>query len=115
MQSASNSTISRLPRVNTAIILNVCSFFICYFIGLGIITSILSLVLLNKDSKLLAKNLDVTNIKSFKIAKITAWIILFINVIYFAFWIWLISVIGWDNITNPEVMNDPNFLKNAIK
>lgn len=115
MEFSSDFTITKLPRVNTALILNTCSIFICYIVGLGFFTSIYSLILLKKDSKLLVLNPNVTNKKGYKIAVITAWIILVINFIYFAFWLYLIALVGWNNITNPEVMNDPNFLKNAIR
>jgi hypothetical protein len=38
-----------------------------------------------------------------------------INLVYLIFWLWIIKQLGWENITNTELMQDPNFLKNSLK
>ena len=41
--------------------------------------------------------------------------VLLINALYLIFWIWLIQKIGWENITDSELMKDSIFLKEAVK
>lgn len=110
-----SSQVIKLPRVNIALLLNVCSIFICYFLGLGIITAIISLVLLRKDKKIIASGVSISNKQAYKIAVISSWLILVINLVYLIFWLWIIKQLGWENITNTELMQDPNFLKNSLK
>jgi len=114
MNLSSKHQITKLPRVNTVLILNTCSFFVCYFLGLGIITAAISLLLLHKDRKILALHPNVTNLKAYKIAQITGWLVFILNSIYFLIWLSILTHIGWDNLMNPEVMQDPKFLKNIF-
>ena len=115
MQTSSQNSPTKLPNVNVALFLNICSLFICYFIGLGLITGLLSVFLLRKDKQIIRLNANISNLKSYKLAWVTTWLVLLINALYFAFWVWLIGTLGWENITDPEVLSDPHFIKNAMR
>lgn len=74
----------------------------CFTYGLlGLILSAVGVVLANKDLKLLAQNPDVYD-KSISTWKVINIISLVLSVITLIFGIWIISVIGFENLGNQE-------------
>lgn len=89
----------KLPNVTLAIVLSILGFVCCCIAGLpSIILGGIALYLLNKDEKLYSENPEIySNFSTLKTAKIIAWIVLAIGVIYFCMAIYQVqSLGGWD-------------------
>lgn len=96
----------KLPNATAVLILGIVSLFGCCCYGiLGLISGAIALVLASKDTQLYNENPDLySNYNNLKIGKILAIIGLIISVIYLAFVIWLISVLGYETLQDPQLL-----------
>lgn len=106
---------SKLPNATIALILSIVSFFVCCLYGLGGVLSGVALYLLSKDKPLLAINPNPSNLSTYKAAKVIAWITLIINILFIIYILLMISLIGWDNLTDPEFTSNPQNIIDLIQ
>lgn len=86
-------------------ILGIASILSCCFYGIGLILAIVALVLAKKDTALYSQNPDgYSNYGQIKTGKILAIIGLVINAIYLLFAIWLIAMVGFENLQDQDAV-----------
>jgi uncharacterized membrane protein len=98
----------KLPNATAVLVLGIVSIVSCCCYGLpGIITGIIGLVLYKKDNELYQQNptlySDYNNLKTGRILSIIGIILSILTIFYLVF---VISYIGWDAITDPELMQE---------
>tara|TARA_R110002051_G_scaffold89239_1_gene157346 strand:- start:11 stop:343 length:333 start_codon:yes stop_codon:yes gene_type:complete len=98
----------KLPNATLIIVLSIASIVLCCFYGLlGIILSIIAIILANKSIQQYNTNpQDYSNYSSIKTGKTIAIVGLVINILVLLFFIWFISVIGWDALQDEELMQE---------
>ncbi len=106
---------TKLPNATIALILSIASFFVCCFYGFGGVLSGIALYLLSKDKPLLAINPFPSNLSTYKAAKVIAWITLIINILFLIYMIFIISLLGWNNLTDPELTSNPQNIIDLIQ
>lgn len=86
----------KLPNATAVLVLGICSFVGCCCYGIvGIILSVIALVLAAKDMKLYLESPELyINYSNLNIGRILAIIGLVISTIYFAFSVYMITVVG---------------------
>ena len=97
----------KLPNGTAILILGILSIITCCCYGIGVILGIIALVLAKKDIALYAANPELySDYKNVNTGKILAIIGIVLNAIYLAFVIWMIYTFGYDNLNNPELMQE---------
>lgn len=98
----------KLPNATLILVLSIASIVLCCFYGLlGIILSIIAIILANKSIQQYNINpQDYSNYNSIKTGKIIAIVGLVINIMVLLFFIWIISVVGWDALQDEELMRE---------
>ena len=97
----------KLPNGTAILILGILSIITCCCYGIGVILGIIALVLAKKDIALYAANPELySDYKNVNTGKILAIIGIVLNAIYLAFFIWMIYTFGYDNLNNPELMQE---------
>jgi len=97
---------TQLPNSTLILVFGIISIVLCWCYGIiGIPLSIIALVLAGKATKVYAENPEAyTGFSNVKTGKILAIIGLVLNLIFLAYIIWVISKIGLDALSNPELM-----------
>ena len=97
----------KLPNGTAILILGILSIITCCCYGIGVILGIIALVLAKKDIALYAANPELySDYKNVNTGKILAIIGIVLGAIYLLFVIWMIYTFGYDNLNNPELMQE---------
>lgn len=97
----------KLPNGTVILILGILSIITCCCYGIGLILGIIALVLAKKDIVLYATNPELySDYKNVNTGKILAIIGVVLSAIYLLFVIWMIYTFGYDNMQNPELMQE---------
>jgi hypothetical protein len=98
----------KLPNATAVLVLGILSILFCWCYGIiGLILSIIAIILANKDLALYnAEPQKYINYGNLKAGKIMAIIGLFLNIMFIAYMIWVINYIGFENLSDPEKMQD---------
>ncbi len=97
----------KLPNGTAILILGILSIITCCCYGIGLILGIIALVLAKKDLVLYAANPELySDYKNVNTGKILAIIGVVLSAIYLLFVIWMISTFGYENMQNPELMQE---------
>lgn len=105
----------KLPNSTTSLVLGICSIVTCCCYGIiGLPLGIIALILGNKAVKLNNNNPDeYEGVNNAKTGKILGIIGIILNVVFIAYLIWFLSMIGWDALSDPDLMMERmNELKN---
>jgi len=96
----------QLPNATLILVFGIISIVLCWCYGLiGIPLSIVALVLAGKATKTYAEDPEAyTGFQNVKVGKILAIIGLVLNLIFLAYIVWIISKIGIDALSNPELL-----------
>lgn len=98
----------KLPNSTAVLVLGIASIATCCCYGVpGIITGIIALVLYKKDSALYNTNPELySDYNNLKTGRILAIIGIVLSVLMLFYMIFVISYIGWDALSNPELMQE---------
>ncbi|ESU26628.1 hypothetical protein FLJC2902T_26020 [Flavobacterium limnosediminis JC2902] len=97
----------KLPNATPVIILGVISIITCCFYGIGAILGGIGIYLANKDTKLYKENPDLySNYNNIKTGKVLCIIGVILGVLFLAYLIWFINVVGMDALQDPELMEE---------
>lgn len=98
----------KLPNSSTVLVLGILSLVGCMCYGiLGLILGIVALVLAKKATEIHNQNPDeYVGINNVKTGKILAIISIVLSLVFIAIMIYGISVIGWDALQDPELMQE---------
>jgi len=104
--SNSNTPTQKLPNGTLVIILGIASIITCCCYGIiSIILGGVALFLAKKDTALYNENPNVyKDYKNIQTGKILSIIGIILGVLYLIFMLWMISVIGWENMQDPEMV-----------
>lgn len=97
-----------LQNATLILVLGILSILTCCCYGvLGLPIGIVALFLANKSTAIYAENPELyTGYNNVKTGKILAIIGIVLNVIFLAYVIWIFSMIGWEAIQNPELLEE---------
>lgn len=97
-----------LQNATLILVLGILSILTCCCYGvLGLPIGIVALVLANKSTTIYAENPELySGYNNVKTGKILAIIGIVLNVIFLAYVIWIISMIGWEALQDPEMLQD---------
>jgi uncharacterized membrane protein len=97
-----------LPNATAVLVLGILSLLTCICYGLpGIICGIIALILYAKDKKLYMANPSLySNYSNLNTGRILAIIGLVLSVLWIAYMIFIITLIGFDALTDPELMQE---------
>lgn len=97
-----------LPNATAVLVLGILSLVSCICYGVpGIICGIVALVLYAKDKKLYMENPSLyLNYSNLNTGRILAIIGLVLNVLMIVYVIFIVAYIGFDAMTNPELMQE---------
>ncbi|MEO8934076.1 MAG: CCC motif membrane protein [Xanthomarina sp.] len=100
-----------LKNSTLILVLGILSIVTCCCYGiLGLPLGIVTLILANKSTKLYAESPELyTGYSNVKTGKILGIIGIVLNVIFIAYLFWIISVIGWEALQNPELLQEKIF------
>lgn len=106
INSNSNTPTQKLPNGTVVIILGIASIITCCCYGIvSIILGGVGLFLAKKDTALYQENPSLySDYNNIKIGKVLSIIGIVLGVVYLIFMLLMISVIGWENMQNPEVV-----------
>ncbi|MBB4806089.1 putative membrane protein [Chryseobacterium defluvii] len=98
----------KLPNATAVLVLGIVSIVTCCCYGIvGIITGVIGLSLYSKDNALYQQNpglySDYSNLKTGRILCIIG---IVLSVLYLIYLVVMISTLGWDALTDPEVMKE---------
>ncbi len=98
----------KLPNSTASLVLGIFSIITCWCYGLpGIILGVIGLILGNKAIKVNNENPDLyEGIGNAKSGKIISIIGLILSLIFIIGMIWGISMIGWDALQDPELLQE---------
>lgn len=98
----------KLPNSTTALVLGICSIITCCCYGvIGLPLGIVAFILGNKAVKLNNNNPDeYEGVNNAKIGKILGIVGVVFNLLVIALFIYVISIIGWDALSDPELMQE---------
>lgn len=108
-QDFSNQPQIALPNATAVLILGIVGIITCCCYGGGAILSIIALVLASKDMKLYKANPHMYTKGSYSnlnAGRICAIIALVFSLSYIVMMIALVGVIGWENMQNPEAIQE---------
>ena len=96
----------KLPKATTSLILGIISIITCCCYGIiGWPLGIAALIIGNKAIKLNEEHPnDYEGVGNAKTGKILGIVGIILNVVFVAYLVWFISMIGWDALSNPELM-----------
>lgn len=98
----------KLPNATLILVFGIISIVTCCCYGIiGLIFGIIGLVLANKATNIYA--LDPTIYEGYnnvKLGKTLSIIGIVLNILVVIFFIWIISIIGWDALQNEEIMRE---------
>lgn len=98
---------TNLPNATAVLILGILSIIGCCFYGIGLIFGIIALVLARKDMKLYKANPNAySNYSTLNIGRILSIIGIVLFVVMIAFVLVMGSAIGWDALSNEELMRE---------
>ncbi|MBD8080885.1 CCC motif membrane protein [Chryseobacterium caseinilyticum] len=97
-----------LPNATAVLVLGILSLVACFCYGIpGIICGVIALVLYSKDKKLYMANPQLyNNYSNLNTGRILAIIGVVLGVLFLAFMIWYISLIGFEALSDPELMKE---------
>ncbi|MCM4171308.1 hypothetical protein DHD32_07435 [Arenibacter sp. TNZ] len=98
----------KLPNATLILVFGIISIVTCCCYGIiGLIFGIIGLILANKATNIYA--LDPTIYEGYnnvKLGKTLSIIGIVLNILVVIFFIWIISIIGWDALQNEEIMRE---------
>jgi hypothetical protein len=96
----------KLPNATAVLILGILSILTCCCYGiLGVILGSVALYLYNSDAKLYSENPNAyVNFQNLKIGRVLAIIGLVLSVLMILLMVWLVSIVGFENLNNEELM-----------
>lgn len=99
---------NKLPNATAVLILGIFSILTCWCYGvLGILLAIIALVLANKDMKLYNENPEnYSNVSNLKTGRIMAYIGLALSVLFICYVFYVINMIGWETLQDPELLQE---------
>ncbi|KQS91906.1 CCC motif membrane protein [Chryseobacterium sp. Leaf394] len=97
-----------LPNATAVLVLGILSLVACFCYGIpGIICGVIALVLYSKDKKLYMANPQLyNNYSNLNTGRILAIIGVVLGVLFLAFMIWYISLIGFEALSDPELLKE---------
>ena len=98
----------KLPNATAVLVLGILSIITCCCYGIiGLILGTVALFLAKGDLKLYALNPEIyTNYNNLKIGRILAIIGIILSVLMILFAIWMVSVVGLENLGNEELVRE---------
>ncbi|SHJ86575.1 hypothetical protein SAMN04487911_14711 [Arenibacter nanhaiticus] len=98
----------KLPNATLILVFGILSIVSCCCYGIiGLVFGVIGLILANKATKIYAQDPDLfTGINNIKLGKTLSIIGIVLNVLVAIFFIWIISIIGWDALQNEELMRE---------
>lgn len=98
----------KLPNATTVLVLGIVSIVGCCCYGIvGLICGIIGLNLAKKDEALyLANPSGYSDYQNLKTGKILCYIGIGLSLLYIIYVVVMISTVGWDAMTNPELMQE---------
>ncbi len=98
----------KLPNATASLVLGILSIVFCWCYAVpGIIMGIIGLILGNKAVRLHNENPEqYDGVGNAKTGKITAMIGLILTVLFSAYLFWMLSKIGWDALSDPELLQE---------
>lgn len=99
---------STLPNSKASLVLGILSIITCCCYGIiGLPMGIIAIILGNKAIKMFNENPDIySNISNAKTGKVLGIIGIIFNVIFLAYIIWFIYVIGWTVLEDPQLLQE---------
>lgn len=96
----------KLPNATAVLALGIISIVGCCCYGIvGLITGIIGLVLANKDLQVYSQNpSNYSNYSNLNIGRILCYIGIALSIIYILILIWMITTFGWENMQDPEAL-----------
>lgn len=97
-----------LPNATAVLVLGILSLVACFCYGIpGIICGVIALVLYSKDKRLYMANPQLyNNYSNLNTGRILAIIGVILGVLFLAFMIWYISLIGFEALSDPELLKE---------
>ncbi|MDX1364666.1 CCC motif membrane protein [Arenibacter latericius] len=98
----------KLPNATLILVFGIISIVTCCCYGvIGLIFGIIGLILANKATKLYALSPELyEGYNNVKLGKTLSIIGIVLNILVVIFFIWIISIIGWDALQNEELMRE---------
>ncbi|MCX7547666.1 CCC motif membrane protein [Xanthomarina sp. F1114] len=97
-----------LQNSTLILVLGILSIVTCCCYGvLGLPIGIVALILANKSTKIYTENPELyTGYNNLKTGKILAIIGIVLNVIFLAYVIWILNIVGWEALQDPEMLQE---------
>ncbi|MDR0864585.1 MAG: hypothetical protein LBO74_06600 [Candidatus Symbiothrix sp.] len=98
-----------LPNATVVLVLGILSIPLCCCYGLGLILGIIALVLAGNAVRLYNANpfrYTPSSYKNVSTGKICAIIGIILSAVYIGYLIWAVSYIGWDAISDPQLLQE---------
>ncbi|MBC8768068.1 DUF4190 domain-containing protein [Arenibacter sp. BSSL-BM3] len=98
----------KLPNATLILVFGIISIVTCCCYGIiGLIFGIIGLILANKATNLYALDPSIyEGYNNVKLGRTLSIIGIILNVLVVIFFIWIISIIGWDALQNEELMRE---------
>lgn len=98
----------KLPNATLILVFGIISIVTCCCYGIiGLIFGIIGLILANKSINLYALDPSIyEGYNNVKLGKTLSIIGIVLNILVVIFFIWIISIIGWENLQNEELMRE---------
>ncbi|MFT6748754.1 MAG: F0F1-type ATP synthase membrane subunit c/vacuolar-type H+-ATPase subunit K [Flavobacterium sp.] len=97
----------KLPNATAVLVLGILSIITCCCYGIGIIFGIIALALASGDSKRYNLQPEIyTNYNNLKIGKVLAIIGIVLSALMIIFAVWIVSVVGLENLGNEELVRE---------
>jgi hypothetical protein len=103
------SMLKQVPNSTAVLVLGILSIVLCCCYGLGLVGGIIALVLHRKAIQTYNTNPSAYNqasLKNLTAGRICAIIGIILSALFIAYLIWIISVVGIDALSNPELLNE---------
>jgi len=96
----------QLPNATLVLVFGIISIVLCWCYGIiGLPLGIVAIILGNKAIKVDQQQPDVyLGVQNAKIGKILGIIGVILNLLFIAYIVWILSLIGWDALGDPELM-----------
>ena len=94
----------KLPNTTLIIVLSIASILLCWCYGiLGIILSVVALILANTSKKVYVQNPELySDYGTVKTGRVIAIIGLILSLLTILFFVWIISIVGWDLLMSQD-------------
>ncbi|GGW31318.1 CCC motif membrane protein [Arenibacter certesii] len=98
----------KLPNATLILVFGIISIVTCCCYGvIGLIFGIIGLILANKATNLYALNPDqYEGYNNVKLGKTLSIIGIVLNILVVVFFVWIVSIIGWDALQNEDLMRE---------